>query len=305
MGAGLPCRPAAGHRPLRLLVGLAAFLCLTSWRGHVRLEQLSPGAASFEPLEPAENATGGPSLARAHAADGESAGGDDPPAERARGHGLPAPAWRPQFHALGAGPSRARAHGADGESAEGDPPAEHVRGHGLPAPAWRPPFHALGGPSLARAHGTDGESAGHPAGAAAKTRAPTPAAEHARDGPTQRPRQRFLYLDELTHFLSHIPKSGTEYAGDELNRLLRTEFRLPDNRTLRQVSRAQGRFNATSFRGDFFAKHASFDYASFPSRLARDAGSDAYAPPSVCNMAKTPLARYAAPCERRECGARA
>jgi len=102
-------------------------------------------------------------------------------------------------------------------------------------------------------------------------------------------RKPFLYIDELEHFLSHIPKTGAEYAAKELNHLLRAHFRLPDNRTLQHVSKAQRRFNTTAFVGDFFAKNANSDNKSFPHHLTGDASSNAYAPLVVCNAGNTAL----------------
>ena len=144
--------------------------------------------------------------------------------------------------------------------------------------AWR------GSSPLLRAHLA--RLAGRPAGAGARAPGGPSSSLAPANGTTE-----LRFLDELTHFLSHIPKTGAEYAAVELQRLLRATFRLPGNRTLRQVSAAQRRFNDTAFVGDFFANHLHFEYARFPARLAGDAGSDAYGPPSVCNFANTALAR--------------
>ena len=107
------------------------------------------------------------------------------------------------------------------------------------------------------------------------------------------PSEVFPYLDELAHFLSHIPKTGAEYAARELDHLLQATARLPGNRTLHHVRDAQKRFNATAYAGDFFAKNINVNlnktgYASLAG-LTGDPRSDAYTPPMVCNYATSPL----------------
>ena len=103
------------------------------------------------------------------------------------------------------------------------------------------------------------------------------------------PSLKFLHMDNLSHFLSHIPKAGCSYAHDELTRLLLSSTYLPDRRTLQNVRDAQNRFDRRRFSGDFFMPQA--DHVSLPANLTSDAGSDAFAPPLVCNHGTTTLER--------------
>ena len=96
----------------------------------------------------------------------------------------------------------------------------------------------------------------------------------------------------LTHFLSHIPKTGAEYAAKELASLMMATVPLPGNKTMRSIKIDQYHYNET------LSKHKNFNstdpdwlYFHQNSRDHDHANpeSDAYAPPFVCNQATTPM----------------
>ena len=95
------------------------------------------------------------------------------------------------------------------------------------------------------------------------------------------------FSDNITHFFSHIPKTGTEYAHTALVKMLKSSVRLPGNRTESDVMVAQKRFNQDVFAGDFFASNKKMDFDNFPVDLTGE--TDAYTPPFICNQATTPL----------------
>lgn len=120
---------------------------------------------------------------------------------------------------------------------------------------------------------------------------PTSASSHPnnRTQPAKRQhRKPNRYMGNLTHFVSHVPKSGTEYAAGELLRLLKSTVRLPNNRTEKDIFEAQKRFNTTLYKdGDFFVSNKDLDQATFPIDLTGE--TDAYTPPLICNHGTTPL----------------
>jgi hypothetical protein len=93
------------------------------------------------------------------------------------------------------------------------------------------------------------------------------------------------FSDNITHFFSHIPKTGAEYAHTALLKMLKSSVRLPGNRTLSDVMLAQKRFNQDVFTGDFFASNKEMDFDNFPIDLTGE--TDAYTPPFICNQATT------------------
>lgn len=100
-----------------------------------------------------------------------------------------------------------------------------------------------------------------------------------------------FHRDNVTHYFSHIPKSGTEYAHGELLRLLKSTMRLPQNRTERQIALAQTRFNNTEFDEDFFAPAKVANYSRFPP-IDLTGDTDYYTPPYICNHATTPFLHF-------------
>lgn len=98
-----------------------------------------------------------------------------------------------------------------------------------------------------------------------------------------------LSMEEVKHFLSHIPKSGTEYAHRELIHLLQSTIRLPSNRSIASVRTAQKRFNRTGYQGNFLkANNAAEQAMPIPLNITGD--TDGYTPPMICNQGTTPFA---------------
>mmetsp|Transcript_45458 Transcript_45458/g.88798 ORF Transcript_45458/g.88798 Transcript_45458/m.88798 type:complete len:482 (+) Transcript_45458:163-1608(+) len=108
--------------------------------------------------------------------------------------------------------------------------------------------------------------------------------------------QRLVFMDNVTHFLSHIPKSGGTYASSMLQKLLQAAVRLPNNRTERDVMMAQAIFNRSMHDSNFFAEpefnQSMFDEGLYwrPEWRSRrmppvdlTGETDAYTPPFVCD----------------------
>ena len=107
------------------------------------------------------------------------------------------------------------------------------------------------------------------------------------DGTTNSTEPILKYLDELPYFFSHIPKSGTEYAAGELLRIMKSTLRLPNNRTIKDVMRAQHRYNQTVYPDDFFAGIKQLDLDKFPVDFTGE--KDYYVPPLICNQGTIPV----------------
>ena len=99
-----------------------------------------------------------------------------------------------------------------------------------------------------------------------------------------------------THFLSHIPKTGGEYAAKELARLLLATIPLPGNKSVISIKEAQKRYdislksrpgyNETDEEWLFFHKKSRNHDHENPD-------SDAYAPPFICNHGTIPFHNWA------------
>lgn len=96
----------------------------------------------------------------------------------------------------------------------------------------------------------------------------------------------------LTHFFSHIPKTGAEYAVQELGRFMAGTIPLPRNKSIFSIRDAQKRYseklkkhkdyNRTDPEWEFFDKNSlNHDHAN--------PDSEAYAPPMVCNSGNKPF----------------
>lgn len=94
------------------------------------------------------------------------------------------------------------------------------------------------------------------------------------------------FIDNFTHFFSHIPKSGAEYAASELLKLLKVTTRLPGNRTEMSIARAQKRFSENVYP-EFFEQRRSHMDRNLPIDLSGE--TEAYTPPLICNMGTTPV----------------
>lgn len=96
----------------------------------------------------------------------------------------------------------------------------------------------------------------------------------------------------LTHFLSHIPKTGVEYAAMELSSLMLVTIPLPGNKTIGSIKINQYHYNETlSKPKNFNGTDSDWLYFHKNSRDHDHANpeSDAYAPPFICNMGTTPI----------------
>lgn len=94
---------------------------------------------------------------------------------------------------------------------------------------------------------------------------------------------------EMTHFLSHIPKTGAEYAALELAKLLAATIPLPGEKTIHQIQSDQNLYNATlSEDPEFNASDIDWLYFDKNSRDHdhENPNSLAYAPPFICNQGK-------------------
>lgn len=98
-------------------------------------------------------------------------------------------------------------------------------------------------------------------------------------------------MTHLTHFLSHIPKTGVEYAAQELARFVLATMPLPGNKTILSIKAAQKRYNQTLQNHPNYSQidpeWLFFDKYS----LNHDHGnpdSDAYSPYIACNYGNTP-----------------
>ena len=94
---------------------------------------------------------------------------------------------------------------------------------------------------------------------------------------------------KVTHFLSHIPKTGVEYAAQELGRFVFATMPLPGNKSIFSIEAAQKRYNQT------LQNHPDYNQTDpewlFFNKNSRDhdhgnPDSDAYSPYIVCNHGK-------------------
>eukprot|EP00535_Pseudo-nitzschia_heimii_P003329 CAMPEP_0197180542 /NCGR_PEP_ID=MMETSP1423-20130617/5121_1 /TAXON_ID=476441 /ORGANISM="Pseudo-nitzschia heimii, Strain UNC1101" /LENGTH=536 /DNA_ID=CAMNT_0042630633 /DNA_START=125 /DNA_END=1735 /DNA_ORIENTATION=+ len=95
-----------------------------------------------------------------------------------------------------------------------------------------------------------------------------------------------LFLMNFTHYFSHIPKSGAEYAAGELMKLIKGSIRLPGNQTEMEVQRAQQRFMEQVYP-EFFQQRRSHIDLNVPTDLTGE--TEGYTPPVICNAGTTPL----------------
>ncbi len=96
----------------------------------------------------------------------------------------------------------------------------------------------------------------------------------------------------FTHFLSHIPKTGAEYAAQDLARLLFATVPLPGNKSLYSIIEAQSRYNhSLQKQSDYDSKDPEWLYFNKNSRNHdhENPDSDAYAPLMICNHATVPF----------------
>ena len=98
-------------------------------------------------------------------------------------------------------------------------------------------------------------------------------------------------LQTITHFLSHIPKAGGQYAWQEVLRLFQSTVVYPDNRTEDDIQTAQQQFynhqkNKTDGR-NFFITTQDEDWHNFPVDLKGI--TDAYTPSKLCQWGLKPL----------------
>jgi len=106
-------------------------------------------------------------------------------------------------------------------------------------------------------------------------------------------RMRIIPLSfPLTHFLSHIPKTGAEYAAKELLSLMKATIPLPGNKTMGSIKIDQYHYNKTLSKPKNF-NGTDLDWLYFH-KSSRDHDhanpeSDAYAPSFICNHGTTPI----------------
>ena len=91
---------------------------------------------------------------------------------------------------------------------------------------------------------------------------------------------------KVTHFLSHIPKTGVEYAAQDLARLVFATLPLPRDEDVFSITRAQQLYNQSlQQRPDYNGEDPEWLYFHKNSRNHdhENPNSTAYAPPMVCN----------------------
>ena len=95
----------------------------------------------------------------------------------------------------------------------------------------------------------------------------------------------------LTHFLSHIPKSGAEYAHGELVRLLVSTIPLPNNLTINKVRMVQSEYNKAMILSDNNNNNSNNNKEE-PLFFSQNLTQDAYMPPVICNMGNGSAKRF-------------
>ena len=95
----------------------------------------------------------------------------------------------------------------------------------------------------------------------------------------------------ITHFFSHIPKAGGQYAWQEVLRLFQSTVVHPNNCTDTDIQSAQERFyqyhkNKTN-GSDFFISTGDEDWNNFPVDL--EGTTDTYTPSKLCQWGLAPL----------------
>ena len=117
-------------------------------------------------------------------------------------------------------------------------------------------------------------------------------------------------IQTITHFFSHIPKAGGQYAWQEILRLFQSTVVYPNNRTKDDIRYAHQRFNQyykNSTNGsDFLISTGDENWNNFPVDL--EGATDAYTPSKLCQWGLAPLNKIKPyqtdrnSCEVQRCG---